>query len=78
MSSLITFVLCQIYQNPKLGCNMTVFQVTGVHYTSKRSDIEIMDRLNVPTKMDQNYGRSFLQLPFHWPHTLIGIGSKQK
>ena len=39
---------------------MTVFQVNGVHYTSKRSDIEIMDRLNVPTKMDQNYGRSFL------------------
>ena len=64
-----------IYQNPKLGCSMTVFQVNGVHYTSKRSDIEIMDRLNVPTKMDQNYGRSFLQLPFHWPH---GIGSKQK
>ena len=27
-----------------------------------------MDRLNAPTKMDQNYGRSFLQLPFHWPH----------
>ena len=57
-----------LYQNPKLGCSTTVFQVNGVHYTSKRSDIEIMDRLNVPTKMDQNYGRSFLQLPFHWPH----------
>ena len=49
-----------IYQNPKLGCSVTVLQVNDVHYTSKRSDIKIMDRLNVPTKMDQNYGRSFL------------------
>ena len=49
-----------IYQNPKLGCSVTVFQVNDVHYTSKRSDITIMDRLNVPTKMNQNYGRSFL------------------
>ena len=38
--------------------------------------MKIMDRLNVPTKMDQNYGRSFMQLPFHWPN--LGIGSKQK
>ena len=49
-----------IYQNPKLGCSVTVFEVNDVHYTSKRSDITIMDRLNVPTKMNQNYGRSFL------------------
>ena len=59
-----------IYQNPKLGCSVTVFQVNDVHYTSKRSDIKIMDRLNVSTKMNQNYGRSFLQLPFHWPHRI--------
>ena len=45
---------------------MTVFQVNGVHYTSKRSDIEIMDRLNVPTKMDQNYGRSFLLVSYSY------------
>ena len=59
-----------LYQNPKLGCSVTVFQVNDVHYTSKRSDIKIMDRLNVSTKMNQNYGRSFLQLPFHWPHRI--------
>ena len=53
-------LLVIIYQNPKLGCSVTVLQVNGVHYTSKRSDIKIMDRLNLPTKMDQNYGRSFL------------------
>ena len=40
--------------------SVTVFQVNDVHYTSKRSDIKIMDRLNVSTKMNQNYGRSFL------------------
>ena len=39
---------------------MTVFEVNDVPYTSKRSDITIMDRLNVPTKMNQNYGRLFL------------------
>ena len=59
-----------MYKNPKLGCSVTVFQVNDVHYTSKRSDIKIMDRLNVSTKMNQNYGRSFLQLPFHWPHRI--------
>ena len=54
------FIPLKIYQNPKLGCSVTVFEVNDVHYTSKRSDIKIMDRLNVPTKMNQNYGRSFL------------------
>ena len=29
-----------------------------------------MDRLNEHTKMNQNYGRSFLQLPFHPPHRI--------
>ena len=58
---LIAFIEeAKIYQNPKLGCSVTVFEVNDVHYTSKRSDIKIMDRLNVPTKMNQNYGRSFL------------------
>ena len=65
-----------IYQNPKLGCSVTVFEVSDVHYASKRSDIKIMDRLNVPTKMNQNYGRSFLQLQLLIG--LIGLGSKQK
>ena len=65
-----------IYQNPKLGCSVTVFEVNDVHYASKRSDIKIMDRLNVPTKMNQNYGRSFLQLQLLIG--LIGLGSKQK
>ena len=65
-----------IYQNPKLGCSVTVFEVNDVHYTSKRSDIKIMDRLIVPTKMNQNYGRSFLQLQLLIG--LIGLGSKRK
>ena len=60
MSILNQNILYKIYQNPKLGCSVTVFEVSDVHYASKRSDIKIMDRLNVPTKMNQNYGRSFL------------------
>ena len=67
---LVKVYCIRIYQNPKLGCSVTVLQVNDVHYTSKRSDIKIMDRLNVPTKMDQNYGRSFLQLPFHCSHRI--------
>ena len=66
----------KIYQNPKLGCSVTVFEVNDVHYTSKRSDTKTMDRLNAPTKTNQNYGRSFLQLQLLIG--LIGLGSKQK
>ena len=65
-----------MYQNPKLGCSMTVFQVNGVHYTSKRSDIKIMDRLNVPTKMDQNYGRSFLLASYSYDQANEKLAAK--